>query len=328
MNNPVLIFSGIREMLNVNEVVPFFESWRVPYVVIDPRHLFSELQASIFLDSSIPSSLVETNSGEVFNIFDVRSVWLRRHIEPQPAVTLPEWQRKVAKSESSGALWSLYSCLEVPWMNNPHFSRRLIEQNKLLQMKEAAKAGLLIPCTIITSSLEELRAFSDKCGGKILIKPIKGYMFEEPSGKHRLIYSNIVTSEQLSRRNVEKLFPPVMAQEYVSKQIELRITVVGSNIFACAIHSQDSDVSRVDWRRYDLANVRHEVFELPLEIQESIMDLMSTWKLLYGAFDLIITPGGLYYFLEVNNAGQWGWIENLTKMPISETIAHVLAYGH
>jgi hypothetical protein len=40
--------------------------------------------------------------------------------------------------------------------------------------------------------------------------------------------------------------------------------------------------------------------------------------------DLILTPNGDYYFLEVNPTGQYGWIEELTNMPISKTFANSL----
>jgi len=31
-----------------------------------------------------------------------------------------------------------------------------------------------------------------------------------------------------------------------------------------------------------------------------------------------------YVFLEVNQGGQWGWVEKLTNLPISEAIARLL----
>jgi len=52
---------------------------------------------------------------------------------------------------------------------------------------------------------------------------------------------------------------------------------------------------------------------------------MQQLNLSFGAFDFILTPDDEYVFLEVNSSGQWGWIEDITKMPISETIANTLA---
>ena len=55
------------------------------------------------------------------------------------------------------------------------------------------------------------------------------------------------------------------------------------------------------------------------------MRLMKALKINFGAIDMILTPEGEYVFLEVNPNGQWGWIEKLTGMPISQAIADVLS---
>ena len=39
---------------------------------------------------------------------------------------------------------------------------------------------------------------------------------------------------------------------------------------------------------------------------------------------MIVTPDGEYIFLEINPAGQWLWIEELTKLPITEALADLL----
>lgn len=115
-----------------------------------------------------------------------------------------------------------------------------------------------------------------------------------------------------------------MLQEYVEKALEFRVTIIGGRIFTCAIHSQDSERTRHDWRRYDFEKVKHEVYQLPVEVEQKLLALMKEWGLVYGAMDMILTPSGEYVFLEVNPTGQWGWIEYLTGMPISRTIAELL----
>ena len=52
---------------------------------------------------------------------------------------------------------------------------------------------------------------------------------------------------------------------------------------------------------------------------------MQQLNLSFGAFDFILTPDDEYVFLEVNSSGQSGWIEDITKMPISKAIANTLA---
>lgn len=103
------------------------------------------------------------------------------------------------------------------------------------------------------------------------------------------------------------------------------MTVVGDRVFTCAIHSQDSEKTMHDWRRYDFDNVRHEAYQLPAEVEAKILGFMSATGLIFGAIDMVLTPQGDYVFLEVNPQGQWGWIEEFTGLPIARAIAELLA---
>ena len=43
-----------------------------------------------------------------------------------------------------------------------------------------------------------------------------------------------------------------------------------------------------------------------------------------GAYDFIVNPKGEYFFLEVNPAGQWLWMEEKLNLNISKSIAEAL----
>jgi glutathione synthase/RimK-type ligase-like ATP-grasp enzyme len=113
----------------------------------------------------------------------------------------------------------------------------------------------------------------------------------------------------------------------VPKRVELRITVVGDQVFAAEIHSQKAKRTRIDWRRYDLAHTPHYPHTLPDEVRRSCVELVRRLGLCYGAIDMVLTPDGRYVFLEINPNGQFLWIEQLTGMPISDAICDLLASG-
>jgi hypothetical protein len=48
---------------------------------------------------------------------------------------------------------------------------------------------------------------------------------------------------------------------------------------------------------------------LPEKFRDRLLAFHSRARLVYGAYDFIVTPGGEYVFLEVNQVGQWLWIE-------------------
>lgn len=54
-----------------------------------------------------------------------------------------------------------------------------------------------------------------------------------------------------------------------------------------------------------------EAVEIPNVIDQKCRMLMESLGLVFGCFDFIVTPDGEYYFLEVNESGQFLWIEKL-----------------
>ena len=118
---------------------------------------------------------------------------------------------------------------------------------------------------------------------------------------------------------------PVFLQNLVPKALEVRATVVGGSIYAASIDTRGaSDDAKVDWRYYDWASTPYYPITLPPEVSARLISVMSSLGLVYGAFDLILTPTGEYVFLEVNSMGQWLWVEELTDLPISDAIARWL----
>ena len=109
-------------------------------------------------------------------------------------------------------------------------------------------------------------------------------------------------------------------------KVELRITVVGKNVFAAEIHSQQKEATRHDWRRDALA-LEHRNHPLPDDIKLKCIQLAKTFGLEFGAIDMILTPDGRYVFLEINPNGQWAWIEETTGLPISEALIELLCQG-
>ncbi len=54
---------------------------------------------------------------------------------------------------------------------------------------------------------------------------------------------------------------------------------------------------------------------------------MEALGLVFGAIDLIVTPGNEYVFLEVNPAGQFLWIDSQTGLPLVDALSEMLLQG-
>jgi len=59
-------------------------------------------------------------------------------------------------------------------------------------------------------------------------------------------------------------------------------------------------------------------------VETGLLRLLKHAGLRYGAIDMRRTPDGRYVFLEVNPAGQWRFVEEVTGQPITAAMASLL----
>jgi glutathione synthase/RimK-type ligase-like ATP-grasp enzyme len=214
-------------------------------------------------------------------------------------------------------------------VNPPPFHAAFEE--KCCQLMLAADVGLRIPPTLYTASLAAARDFFTEHDGSIIYKPFRPYLQlleaegDQPTRVRRLLTNRVRAADLIE--DPEALATPGIFQPYVEKQIELRIVVVGRRLFACAIHSQRSERSHDDWRRYDLEHTPYERYDLPPGIASKLLQLMERLGLVFGSVDMILTPEGDHVFLEINPNGQFDWIANRTGLPIYEHLGAMLRAG-
>lgn len=223
---------------------------------------------------------------------------------------------KIWKNEWNRTLLGVQNSLkELPWLNP--IRKAYKGENKYYQMELAQKIGFNFPETLISNRKSELLEFMDS-HKKCLFKLMTQEMYEVDDG-FKGLYTNVITSADLQKFG-EREENPLVLQEYIEKQYEVRYTVVGKEHFVCKIESQKSSKANEDWRRYDISHTPHSAIEPPAEIKEKVNKLMEILGLVYGALDFIVTPDNKWIFLEINCMGQFLWIEELTGLQISDAI--------
>lgn len=266
--------------------------------------------------------LISNNLGMISS-GDIKCVWLRR---PFVELTLQEQNQndvnfKIWKGEWNKTLLGFYTKIRsVPWLNPLKEAYRA--ENKYLQMEEAIKVGFQIPPTLITNEKHKILDFTEKYK-KVVLKLMTQEFYQDSDGHYKGIYVNLLDIDNFDDFG-DSSENPIVLQAYIPKSFEVRYTVVGLTHHVCRIESQKSEISNVDWRRYDIPNTPHVPIDPPLEIRKKVNQLMKNLELFYGALDFIVTPSNEWYFLEVNAIGQWLWIEDLTGLNISDSIVNWL----
>lgn len=199
--------------------------------------------------------------------------------------------------------------------------RRL--DSKEEQMKIATMLGLKVPETCITNSPEEARRFVQAHPKGAIVKMQSSFAIYR-DGQEHVVFTNAISESDLETIDTLQ-YCPMQFQEKIEKALELRITIVGKELYCFAVDSQQLEEAKVDWRREGVELLEQwKPYDLPEHVAQQLMQLMDVYQMNYGAIDIIVTPEGEFYFLEVNAAGEYFWLDRLMNGVISEQIAKVL----
>ena len=262
---------------------------------------------------------------QAVDLAQLQSVWIRRPNPPVPHERIQDAAvREFVADECKAFLRDLWSALDCRWLPGPP---AVIQhaQFKATHLRVAGELGLELPPTLVTNNPDEFLDFYQQHNGNIVSK-LAGFAFDGDVAKTFVRYTEVVSKRAVGYATAIQ-YCPVILQAYVPKRLELRITVVGREVFAAEIHSQHTHHTRHDWRRYDLGQTPHFPHDLPPEVHERCVRLVERLGLCYGAIDMILTPDGRYVFLEINPSGQYLWIEEQTGLPISAAICDLLMDG-
>ncbi len=288
----------------------------------NPADFPSRASISITLDAKGRRAVTLIHAGAKIDLHRLDALWYRRPQGPVPHDEIAdEAVRRYLEAECAHHLWDVWNLLDcriVP--ATPSVIARA--DLKAAQLAMAGSVGFELPPTLVSNDPDEFLDFCQRHQGKVISKA-PGPSFNGHFANQVARYTEPVARRELGHAQSIR-FGPVIFQAYVPKRIELRITVVGRQVFAAEIHSQASKRARHDWRHYDLANTPHARHTLPSEVERCCVRLVQQLGLCYGAIDMVLTPQGRYVFLEINPNGQYQWIEQLTGLPISEAICDLL----
>jgi hypothetical protein len=266
--------------------------------------------------------LLDTGNGEM-DLNDVTAVWFRR------AYGLGSGLNKVLEKEYlqpsllevKRTLYGMLDGLNCFHLDHLYTYRRL--DSKEEQLRKAVRHGLKIPATCISNDPQEVKQFIEQVEGSVVTKMQSSFAIYREKEEH-VVFTNELTDDHLQDLDGLK-YCPMVFQEKIEKKLELRITIVGRKIFAFSIDSQQIDNARVDWRKEGVALIDNwQPYQLPANIEKSLHAFMDDYNINYGAIDILVSPDDEYYFLEINSAGEFFWLDRLCDNAISKHLANVL----
>lgn len=307
MNPHVFILSGLYDF-STDLVVLRLQRMGVPYVRLNREQLTDH---SLTLDPVIPRLTIHGPAGKYVIDKNLRSVWFRQPVFLRNTPPIPlSLQEQLERSQWMAFLRALCVFRDAAWMNFP--AATYLAESKPYQLSIASRCGFQIPETLVTNDAHRIRtAFPET----LVVKSLDTILLRD--GDDCLFtYTTLNLENELTEKNIHTA--PLLAQYALKDKIDLRITVIGDDIFAVRILSHGSGIPG-DWRLIPKTDLEYEDIMLTEDIAQCCFLLTRHLGLSFSAIDLIETTQG-FFFIEINPTGEWGWLST-TDRPIDHAIA-------
>lgn len=259
--------------------------------------------------------VVETPHQQL-NLAEVIGVWYRRLIlPPRNEHVAPDFQPYV-QGELRAYVEGLVVDSGATWVNPLHATAKA--ERKLYQLRVARELGFNVPRTWSTNSAMSIQS-ALATGVPLVIKPILHGLLPGTE-HHRAVYTRrLPPDKELSVDDIAAC--PSLVQEEIPRGKDLRLTFFGRLGFGAEISWDSSAV--VDWRSHE-ADPTFRPYAIPEALSNRCERLMKELALRYAAFDFILSANGEPYFLELNPAGEFAWIEEGLGMPMRDALIDLL----
>jgi len=304
----ILIVSSLADAHAVSVTKKLTERG-VPYYLFDTSAYPKNIQLSFELEKQLKSiSLYDMLMEKSIDLTNMKVAWWRR---PLPIIIDEQIKDfdaiQFTCSECIAALSGVWDSMNAYWINNPVLDEAA--SKKLFQLKVAAEAGFLVPRTCVTNNKQKALCFANSLKHTKVI--YKSFLATKQAWRE----TRLLTQDEMDKMENVK-FAPVIFQEFIPSVLDLRITVIGNKIFCISV---DSSMCGYEYDyRVHLDKAVIKSYDLPAGIQHKVLQFMNRLGLIYGAIDMRLTPGGDFYFLEINTAGEWQFLEEQTTLKITD----------
>jgi hypothetical protein len=259
-------------------------------------------QASLLLDAQTKMTLGP------FTVEPGDAIWIRRPDVPTHNPSVSEADRKFAEQEYR----SFYHCIAYTletlpvWCINKFSAARFIH-NKAVQLNLARACGLRVPETLLSNSPGRIREFVARNPDRTIGKGFSPHVWQrEDEGSVSVTQTFELTPEGLPPDEV-LTYAPGIYQERVVKEFDIRMVLMGHRVYSFALHNRNK---ALDWRQdAGLGNVQVEIIPTPHEVEKGILEFAQKAKICFGSVDFAVDEHGQWWFLEINEQGQFLWLD-------------------
>jgi hypothetical protein len=314
---PSLLIVSEREDFTADYLIVRLRERALPYYRLNSDELAVSAPA---FRAGEGDTLRQVNCGEAsVDLDSIGCVWYRRAVRPQAPSAIHTDFRAFACAELRHLYEGLISSPTLRWVN-PANATELAER-KIYQLRIAGLHGLKVPPTLVSSDREALQEFVDR-HHNVICKAISHGLIRA-QGQAFAVHTRAVTrSEMMETETLGGI--PLLLQRRILKGVDIRVTIIGNAVFPVEVITPVD--GPVDWRA-NREGLKYRLCDLPVNVEQACRSFMRELGLLYGACDFIRTDEGEWYFLEINPAGEWAWLDLALGLSMRDSLIDTL-YGN
>jgi glutathione synthase/RimK-type ligase-like ATP-grasp enzyme len=261
-----------------------------------------ERQASISLLDNLRMRLgsEELEAGDV--------VWIRRPEPPSLNPNVSEADRKFAQGEYrwfSDSLMYLFELLPVRCINRYSASRMI--RNKSVQLVLAKSCGFRVPATLMSNTPESVRDYLHQHSVPSICKAFSPHIWRSNADQSVAVTETFQLTENILPADEVLTYAPAIYQQMIAKQFDVRMVLLGTAVCSFALYNSKGSI---DWRQ-DVTQglVRVESLATPDGIRQQVLAFAQKSEIVFGSFDFAVDRDGHWWFFEVNEEGQFLWLD-------------------
>jgi glutathione synthase/RimK-type ligase-like ATP-grasp enzyme len=236
-------------------------------------------------------------------------VWIRRPNPPVPNPNVNPADKAFAETEYrwfSHSVMYLLEHLPVRCVN-PYSASRVIN-NKSVQLYLAAKNGLHVPATVMSNSPHDVHSALAGASRRMVCKAFFPHIWKKDASEARAVTETFeIKADELPEDEV-LTYAPAIYQEMVVKAFDVRMVLLGTTVYSFSLHTPGGVL---DWRQeVGQGHASVEPIDTPVEVHNAVLAFARDARIEFGSLDFAVDENGRWWFLEINEEGQFLWLDD------------------
>ncbi|MGC2698127.1 MAG: hypothetical protein WA738_20250 [Candidatus Angelobacter sp.] len=235
-------------------------------------------------------------------------IWIRRPAEPKPNPRTSPEDAKFAANEYRWFYDSLMYLLETLPVRvvNKYTASRFIN-NKSVQLLLARACGMKVPRTLMSNSPQAVREYFRGNAQRTICKAFSTHIWQKEQGGPPAVNETFELRADMLPTDEVLTYAPAIYQELVAKKFDVRMVLLGAAVYS---YSLQNPKGSLDWRQDATQGLlKAGPIITPPEVEKSVLAFAAKSGIACGSFDFAIDNQDRWWFLEVNEGGQFLWLD-------------------